>query len=140
LRGRRVEVVAKANAGRATRVMGVSSGDAAESLSLARKAREVGAQAVMAMNPASLRDKPEAIAAYYRDVAAAGMTVILQNAPPPLGSALSMAAVAKLVAETPGVAYVKEETLPCGQRISQLLALKPAPLAGVFGGGRRPYT
>jgi 4-hydroxy-tetrahydrodipicolinate synthase len=138
-RRRLVEVVAKANAGRATLVIGVSSGDAVESLSLAQQARAVDAHAIMAMNPASLRDKPEAIAAYYRDVAASGLPVILQNAPPPLGSALSMEAVARLVAETPGVAYVKEETMPCGQRITRLLELKPPQLAGVFGGAGGRY-
>jgi 4-hydroxy-tetrahydrodipicolinate synthase len=138
-RRRLVEVVAKANADRATLVIGVSSPDAAESLSLAQQAKAVGARAIMAMNPASLRDKPEAIAAYYRDVAAAGLAVILQNAPPPLGSALSMESVAKLVTETPGVAYVKEETLPCGQRITQLLELKPPQLRGVFGGAGGRY-
>lgn len=138
-RRRLVEVVAKANAGRATFVVGVSSGDAAESVSLVHQARAVGAHAIMAMNPASLRDKPEAIAAYYREVAAVGLPVILQNAPPPLGSALGVETVARLVAEIPGVAYVKEETMPCGQRISGLLAVKPPQLRGVFGGAGGRY-
>ena len=39
----------------------------------------------------------------------------------------------------PGVEYVKEETLPCGQRISQLLAAAPSNLRGVFGGAGGRY-
>jgi len=35
---------------------------------------------------------------------------------------------------------VKEETLPCGQRISRLLALLPGRLKGVFGGAGGRYV
>lgn len=136
---RLVEVVAKANAGRLPFVVGVSSPGAAQSVSLARQAKELGAAGVMAMNPGSLKDDPAAIEGYYRDVAAVGVPVILQNAPAPIGSALSMAAVAKLVEAIPGVDYVKEEAMPCGQRISELLALAPASLKGIFGGAGGRY-
>ena len=138
-RVRLVEVVAKANAGRLPLVVGVSSPGAAQSVSLTRQAKELGAAGVMAMNPGSLKDDPAAIEAYYRDVAGVGVPVILQNAPAPIGSALSMAAVAKLVEAIPGVDYVKEEAMPCGQRISELLALAPASLKGIFGGAGGRY-
>ncbi len=134
-----VGIVARANGGRRPLIVGVSAGDAATSIALALQAREVGAAAVMAMNPASLRDDPAGIEAYYRDVAAIGLPIVLQNAPPPLGSALTMERVARLVEGIPGVDYVKEETMPCGQRISQLLALAPARLKGVFGGAGGRY-
>jgi dihydrodipicolinate synthase/N-acetylneuraminate lyase len=132
-------VVAAANAGRRTLVIGVSSPDAAQSLRYVAQARLLGASAVMAMNPASLRDDRAAVAAWYRDVASAGMDVILQNAPPPLGSALPVEFLAELVAGIPGVTYVKEEALPCGQRITHLLALRPPGLQGVFGGAGGRY-
>ena len=132
-------VVAEANAGRRTLVIGVSSPDAATSFALVAQARSLGAEAVMAMNPASLRGNLPGIAAWYREVAAAGLTVILQNAPPPLGSSVAMPDVAELVSTIPGLSYVKEEALPCGQRISELLALAPPALAGVFGGAGGRY-
>lgn len=138
-RVRLVEVVARANAGRLPFVVGVSSPTAAQSVSLARQAKELGAAGVMAMNPGSLKDDPAAIEGYYREVAAIGVPVILQNAPAPIGSALSMAAVAGLVEAIPGVDYVKEEAMPCGQRISELLALAPASLKGIFGGAGGRY-
>ncbi|MBL8835634.1 MAG: dihydrodipicolinate synthase family protein [Alphaproteobacteria bacterium] len=134
-----VDLVARANGGRKPLIVGVSAGDAAASIALAQQARDVGAAAVMAMNPASLRDDPAGIAAYYRAVAAIGLPIVLQNAPPPLGSALTMDKVARLVDTIPGVDYVKEETMPCGQRISQLLALAPVRLKGVFGGAGGRY-
>jgi len=61
------------------------------------------------------------------------LPIILQNALPPLGPALSTEAVADIVRSVPRIRYVKEETLPCGQRISSLLAEKTG-LVGVFGG------
>ena len=138
-RRRLVDVVARANGAQRPLVVGVSAKDAATSLDLARQARAVGAAAVMAMNPAALRDDPEAIAGYYREVAGLGLPVVLQNAPPPLGSALTMEAVARLVESIPGIDYVKEETMPCGQRISRLLAIAPPRLKGVFGGAGGRY-
>lgn len=133
------EAVARANAGRAKLVIGVSAATVDASVAHARQARALGASAVMAMNPPALKDVPDGIEGYYRAVAAEGVPVILQNAPPPLGSALPMARIAKIVGAIPGVSYVKEEALPAGQRISELLALKPPGLSGVFGGAGGRY-
>ena len=63
---------------------------------------------------------------YYRRIAAERLPIILQNAPPPAGCGLSPERIAEIVAAVPGIAYVKEETLPCGQRITRLLELMPA--------------
>jgi 4-hydroxy-tetrahydrodipicolinate synthase len=134
-----VAAVAKANARRAPLVVGVSSPDAATSESLAAHARGVGAAAVMAMLPPSLKDAPDAQIDYYRRIAAVGAPVILQNAPPPAGCGLAPERAAAIVAAVPGVSYVKEETLPCGQRITKLLSLASKGLLGVFGGAGGRY-
>jgi len=134
-----VEAVAKANAGRVPFVVGVSSADAATSEALAKHAKTVGAAAVMAMLPPSLKDSPDAQIDYYRRIAAVGVPIILQNAPPPAGCGLAPERAAEIVAAVPGVSYVKEETLPCGQRITKLLKLAPKGLAGVFGGAGGRY-
>jgi 4-hydroxy-tetrahydrodipicolinate synthase len=65
---------------------------------------------------------------------ASNAPLILQNAPPPLGPDLSALQVAQLMRDLPVVAYVKEECLPAGQRISSHLANASADLRGVFGG------
>jgi len=134
-----VEAVAKANAGRVPFVVGVSSADAATSEALAKHATSVGAAAVMAMLPPALKDAPDAQVDYYRRIAATGVAIILQNAPPPAGCGLAPERVAEIVAAVPGVAYVKEETLPCGQRITKLAALAPKGLRGIFGGAGGRY-
>jgi len=134
-----VGIVARTNAGRVPFVVGVASPDAALSVALAGQARELGAAAVMAMNPGAMKADLAAVEGWYRAVVEAGVPVILQNAPQPIGSGLPVEAIAKLVEAVPGIAWVKEETLPCGQRISRLLALAPRGLLGVFGGAGGRY-
>jgi 4-hydroxy-tetrahydrodipicolinate synthase len=138
-RQRLVEVVAQANDDRVPFVVGVSAADAAQAVAFAQGAKRVGAHAVMAMSPPSLKDDASAIERYYVATAEVGLPVILQNALPPLGSALPIDTVARLVETVPGIAYVKEEAMPCGQRISKVLAHNPRGLEGVFGGAGGRY-
>jgi len=134
-----VEAVAKAVGARVPLVVGVSASNATDAASYAAHARSVGALAVMAVAPPSMRDESQAQVEYYRRIAAEGLPVILQNAPPPAGCGFVPERVAQIVAAIPGIDYVKEETLPCGQRITQLLALLPGRLKGVFGGAGGRY-
>ena len=138
-RGDLVRLVARIAGRRVPAVIGVSSKTGSESAGHAVLAREVGAAAVMAMAPAAMKDDPQALLAFYRDVAAAGVPVILQNAPVPTGCGLPPERIADIVASVPGIEYVKEETLPCGQRITRLLELAPTGLKGVFGGAGGRY-
>jgi 4-hydroxy-tetrahydrodipicolinate synthase len=134
-----VEVVAQANRGRLPLVIGVSTASAAESAAYAEQARTLGAAAVMAMSPSSMKGDMKAIAGFYRTVAAVGVPVMLQNQAPPTGCALTMEQVAALIEGVPGIPYVKEEVMPCGQRIGALLALRPKGMLAVFGGAGGRY-
>ena len=133
-----VQAVADALRGRAPLVIGVSAASAADAATFAAQARDVGAVAVMAVAPPSMRDDARAQVDYYRRIAAEQLTIILQNAPAPAGCGFAPERIAGIVAEVDGIRYVKEETLPCGQRITRLLALLPS-LAGVFGGAGGRY-
>lgn len=133
-----VTCVAKACNRSVPLVVGVSAADAAAAAAYASHARELGAAAVMAMAPPALRDMPDGQIDYYRRIAATKVPIILQNAPPPAGCGLAPERVAAIVEAVPGIEYVKEETLPCGQRITRLLALLPR-LTGVFGGAGGRY-
>ncbi|MFM8624159.1 MAG: dihydrodipicolinate synthase family protein [Betaproteobacteria bacterium] len=70
---------------------------------------------------------------------AGGVPLMLQNVPAPVGAGLQASDVLSVVRAVPAIAYVKEETLPSGQRLSQVLAQAPASLRGVLGGAGGRY-
>ena len=129
-----VEIVARAIGKRVAFVVGISDETPELSAAHARQAAAVGADAVMLLAPRSAGDSAASVAAFFT-IALGGTTlpVIIQNAPPPLGSSLSIESVREVCARIPAIRYVKEEVVPCGQRITALMASVPG-LLGVFGG------
>lgn len=78
--------------------------------------------------------------AFFRQVAAhVDLPLMLQNVPAPVGAGLSSADVLAVVREVPQITFVKEETLPSGQRLTQVLEQAPASLRGVLGGAGGRY-
>jgi 4-hydroxy-tetrahydrodipicolinate synthase len=143
-RERLVALVAQRVAGRVPLVVGASATDVATSARHLRVAAEVGAAAAMVMAPARLAGDATALLEHYRQLGATGpVPIMLQNAPPPAGAGFDMAQIARVVVAVPPVRYVKEEAMPCGQRISALLArpeLADAPhFEGVLGGAGARY-
>ncbi len=143
-RERLVGLVARQAARRVPLIVGASAVDVATSVRHMRHAADVGATAVMVMAPAKLAGNPAALLAHYRELAAAStIPIMLQNAPPPAGAGFDMSVIASVVATVPEVRYVKEEAMPCGQRISALLArpelAKAAHFGGVLGGAGGRY-
>ncbi len=130
-----VEHVIAVTAGRRPVIVGISSMDARMApAALAEQAARQKAAAVMLMpTPADGGDVDALIALFRAVAAAAGLPIVLQNAPPPLGPALSIDAMAEIVAAVPDIRYVKEETQPCGQRITHLIGAA-TDLDGIFGG------
>ena len=86
-----------------------------------------------------MRDDASAQLDYFGAIAGEGVPIVLQNAPPPAGCGLDPARSLAIVDAVEGIEYVKEETLPCGQRISKLLAARHPRLRGVFGGAGGRY-
>jgi dihydrodipicolinate synthase/N-acetylneuraminate lyase len=116
-------------------VANVAAASVQEAVSYATHAREVGAAAVMALPPYVRRPGPDGVFAYYKAIAeAARLPMVIQNAPPPFGMNLSSALVNRLVDEIDCIAYVKEERLPPGHYMSDVLAGASSRLRGVFGG------
>ena len=94
----------------------------------------------MVMAPPALgRDRNRLIAFFARVAAEGGLPIILQNAPPPVGAGLAVSEVAAVATAVAGIRSVKEETLPSGQRITQLLAQAPATVQSVIGGAGGRY-
>jgi 4-hydroxy-tetrahydrodipicolinate synthase len=129
------EVVVRTNGGAVPVVLGVSGTSAEIAIGYAEDAYAAGADAVVAMPPyMRAADTPDVIR-YFRGVAeAASVPVFIQTYHRYPATALSVDVIAELAASVEGVDYVKEETLPAGQRISQLLARAGASLQGVMGG------
>lgn len=123
-------------AGRLPYVVGASAADPAESAARAREGIAAGAVAAMVMAPPAAGADVARQAAFFRAVAEGvpGLPLMLQNAPPPNGAGLSPEAVAAVCAEVPAIRYVKEETLPCGQHVTRILAATGGTLDGVLGG------
>jgi len=127
-----VEHVARVVDGRRPVVIGIScSNDETRPEDLARHAQQCGAAAIMLMPRP--QGKGSARVEFERVAKVCDLPIILQNAPPPLGSALSVEEIIEIGRSVPTVRYVKEETLPCGQRISNLLT-QTTDFIGVFGG------
>ncbi|NKC30891.1 MAG: hypothetical protein B7Z42_00790 [Brevundimonas sp. 12-68-7] len=139
-RGRMVAALGAHLAGRLPFIVGASHADPAESAARAREGMAAGAVAAMIMAPPQAGQDVERQVAFFAAVAAAapGLVIMLQNAPAPNGAALSPEAVAAVAAGVPAIRYVKEETLPCGQHVTRILAAaRGGPdggLDGVMGG------
>ncbi|MDP9974676.1 4-hydroxy-tetrahydrodipicolinate synthase [Variovorax paradoxus] len=135
-----LDVVLAEVAGRAPVIAGVSSGDTATTVRLAAEASARGAAALMVAVPPDRKGAAEQIA-YFSEVARAaeGTALMLQNVPPPVGAGLDPEVVLEVLAAVPSIRYVKEETLPSGQRLSVLRDKAPASLLGVFGGAGGRY-
>jgi dihydrodipicolinate synthase/N-acetylneuraminate lyase len=116
-------------------VIGVSGTSARHAATFARDARRIGADAVIAMPPYVRKAVGEEIVEYFRVVAgAAELPVFIQNYQPPVGTPLNAAFLARIVREVDGVEYVKEETLPAGHVITEVLRQAGPRLRGVMGG------
>lgn len=139
-RARLSDLVAKEARGHAAFVVGGSAPDIATTEAVALRAQAQGAASIMVMAPKSITE-PDSVIAFFRRVAAAAghVPIMLQNAPPPAGSGLPVEVVVAVVRAVPQIAYVKEEAMPSGARITQTLASAPETLRGVFGGAGGRY-
>ena len=135
-RGRMVSALGKHLRGRLPFIVGASHADPAESAARAREGIAAGAVAAMIMAPPHAGVDIAKQAAFYAAVAEAapGIALMLQNAPAPNGAALPPESVAAVAAAVPAIRYVKEETLPCGQHVTRILAAAGEGLDGVMGG------
>lgn len=133
LKGARV--VVEQVAGRVPVVIGTQGVSTTHAMMFSRHAKEIGADAVIAMAPyiRKLEDE-ESLLQYYRGVSdAADLPIFVQNHA--VGSVLSVDTMVRLLQEVEHVEYVKEETMPATHHITQLLEMTPTnKLKGVFGG------
>jgi len=134
-RKRVVEIAVDETAGAVPVVAGVTGTCVQHAVIFARHAREVGADAVIAMPPHVRKASSDEIVEYYRSIAsAAARPVFIQNHIPPVGTTMSPEFLARLVREIEWVDYIKEECWPPGHFISAALARCGSKLKGIMGG------
>ncbi|MEM9756144.1 MAG: dihydrodipicolinate synthase family protein, partial [Pseudomonadota bacterium] len=126
-------------AGRRPFIVGASADEPGEVLQHIAAGRAAGAAAAMVMAPGALGADMAAQVAFFDKIAAeSGLPLMAQNAPVPIGAGLAPPDIAQIAA-VPGVAYVKEETMPCGQNLSRIRADAGQDILGVFGGAGGRY-
>jgi 4-hydroxy-tetrahydrodipicolinate synthase len=120
---------------------GASAATIEEVIVAGEHAKPHGIDHLMIMAPAGLGQDLGAHREFFARITAelTGVQVILQNAPSPIGAGLGADAIAALAAANPAITYIKEETLPSGPAITELLAAEIPHLQGVFGGGGARY-
>lgn len=126
--------VVKTVAGRIPVVAGVNSDQPQGMVDYARGLADTGVSAVMAMAIPAMGAETEAWFARMADVLD-GKPIILQNLGAPRGADLSPMQMRQLAAKVPSIRYVKEETIPSGQRVSALVEGIGAEFDAVIGGG-----
>lgn len=135
-RARLVALLGRRLAGRLPFLVGASDADPGRAAARAREGVAAGAVAAMVMAPAAAGQDVAKHVAFFAAVAAGvpGLPLMLQNAPAPNGAGLSPEAVAQVCDGVPAIRFVKEETLPCGQHVTRILAATGGRLDGVLGG------
>jgi 4-hydroxy-tetrahydrodipicolinate synthase len=121
--------------GRVPVVIGISGVSNEAVVMFARAAKDAGADAVIAMPPYVRKANNDGVYSYYKAISdAVDLPIFIQNYNPPVGTALSGAFMARLCKEIEHVEYIKEETVPAGQVISETLAAAGDACKGIMGG------
>lgn len=137
LKGARL-VVEQAN-GAVPVVIGVQGVSTSHAVMFSRHAKDIGADAVIAMAPYVRKlEEGESILEYYRGISdAVDVPIFVQNHA--VGTVLSVKTMVRLVQEVEHVEYIKEETMPTTHKLTQVLEMAPPKLKGVFGGAGGRY-
>ena len=123
-------------AGRVPVVVSVDGAGTEPALDRARRAAALGADAVMVLPPYFVKPDADGLLDYYRRVAeAAGVPLIVQDAPQLTGVTMSPALWARMAEHVPLLRYVKVEGTPQGTTISETLRLTDGRLAVFCGWG-----
>jgi dihydrodipicolinate synthase/N-acetylneuraminate lyase len=136
-RKRVTRLVVETTAKRVPVVIGVSGVSTQASVLYTKYARQVGADAVIAMPPYGVRlVDPESVFAFYQAVADAAddLPVFLQNWGGPAGTQMTAHQMTRVMTEIDNVSYLKEETANSGHLMTTVLATAGDACEGIMGG------
>jgi 4-hydroxy-tetrahydrodipicolinate synthase len=135
-------VLVEQNRGRIPAVIGVGANTREQAVRFAVHAREIGADAVIAMPP-HIRKRPvseQVIFDYYRGISeSARVPVFIQNYSAPIGTEMSAEFLLRLCREIECVRYIKEETEPSTIRLTEIVKGNGGSMKGCFGGAGGRY-
>lgn len=130
-----VKCAVETTAGAVPVVAGVSGVSPQHAVELASRARDVGADALIALPPTSRPASQVQIEEYFRTLGeAVDLPVFLQDHDPPAGTRISVDVMVRLLREVPSIKYVKEETMPPGPVMTAVLGQAGKSCLGVMGG------
>src|SRR5918992_4253073 len=126
-RRRFTEEVVRIVAGRVPLVAGVGSAGTREAVDLARHAQSAGVDAVLVVSPFYWTVGEEALFRHFATVAeAVDIPVFIYNLPLLINTDLSASLVARIAAEYPNVAGIKDTTAQYTHTVEVLQEVKPA--------------
>jgi 4-hydroxy-tetrahydrodipicolinate synthase len=133
------KVLVEQNAGRIPVVIGVNASTEENAARFAAHAREIGADAVIAMPPRGVASE-EVIFQFYQRISDAGrLPVFLQDHDPPVGTPMSAQFMLRMCRELEHVKYIKEETSPSTFKTTAILKAGTNVCKGIFGGAGGRY-
>lgn len=138
-RKRILEVTLREVDGKVPVVAGVSSIFVGQAVDLSRHAVASGAAALLAAPPHLIKLHNDEIFDYYRRInAVSTVPIYIQHMAPPIGTAMPLALMLKMVAELEHVSYIKEESVAAHLVLTDLhkhmLANPNGKLLGVMAG------
>ncbi len=130
------EVIVEQANGRIPTVIGASGVSTAASVLYTGHGARIGAAAVIAMPPYVKHAPASEIFDFYTAVARAadGIPVWIQDYVAPIGTPMAPTLLAQMLAEIPGVSFLKEETALAPQIMTRVRALAGEHLRGMMGG------
>ena len=134
-RRRWLEIVVNEASGEIPVIASVTAGHPRLALALGEHAGEMGADGIMAMPPPVLHPDADGCYSYYQTLSAAlNLPVCVQNFSGPVGTPMAPGLLARMCVELERVEYIKEETMPEPQRVSETIAAAGDACRGVMGG------
>lgn len=135
-------ILVEENSGAIPAVIGVAGVSKEAAGAFAAHAKDIGADAVIAMPPYVRRAKipQEEIFDYYKHLSdVGGLPIFIQNYIGPVGTEMTPEFMTRMCTELEWVQYIKEETVPSTIMLSRVKALSEGTCKGVFGGAGGRY-
>lgn len=121
--------------GRIPVFIGTSGVSTEVAVEMSRFAEKNGADGVIAMPPYAQKATFVDVVDYFERIAGSvSVPVMIQNAPPPLGTPISTKVIKDLLKRNSTIQYVKEENVPAPHCIDSVVRDLGSDVKGVFGG------